>query len=401
MDAQSPKEARGDAAEQPAGTSSKKRRRVMFLAAVLTVAGAAGTFWWLHGLGKEETDNAFVEGDTQMVASEVTGRVIAVHFAEGSAVTQNAVLVEIESADAEARVAEAEAALVRAHADAARAEADLSYSEADTEARLAEAQAAKDLAESTLAQRQADVTAAEAESSQAAADAARYRQLSRSDFASKQRLESAEARARTTGAQVKAARSAVAAALAEVRRAEAAIETVRAARREIVAREAERDAAKAAVHEAEASLRAARVALDHTRIVAAHDGTVTKKSVVVGQLVQTGQALASVVFGQPWVAANFKETQLTDMRVGQSVDIAVDAYPDLVLTGRVDTIGRGTGSYFSLLPTENATGNYVKVVQRVPVKIVITDGLDPRRPLSLGMSVIPTVHVDDEGSAPE
>ena len=398
MDAQSPKEAREGAADQPVANSSKKRRRVMFLAAFLIVAGAAGAFWWWHGLGKEETDNAFVEGDTQLVASEVTGRVIAVHFAEGSTVAQGQVLVEIESADAEARVAEADAALVRAHADAARAEADLSYSEADTDARLAEAQAAKDLAESTLAQRQADVTAAEAESGQAGADANRYRQLSRADFASKQRLETAEARARTTGAQVKAARSAVAAAVAEVRRTEAAIETVQAARREIAAREAERDAARAAVREAEASLRAAKVALGHTKIVAAHDGTVTKKSVVVGQLVQTGQALASLVFGQPWVVANFKETQLTDMRVGQRVDIAVDAYPDLALHGRVETIGRGTGSYFSLLPTENATGNYVKVVQRVPVKIVITDGLDPQRPLSLGMSVIPTVHVDGEGA---
>lgn len=401
MDAQSPKEAREAEIEKPASSSSKKRKRVIFLAAVLIVATVAGAAWWWHGLGKEETDNAFVDGDTQLLASEITGRVIAVHFQEGSAVHQDEVLVEIESADADARVAEAEAALVRAHADAARAEADLSYSEADTDARLAEAQAARDLAESTLAQRQADVTAAEAESSQASSDAKRYQQLSRSDFASKQTVESATAKARTTSAQVKAARSAVAAAVAEVRRAEAAIETVQAARREITAREAERDAAKAAVREAEASLRAARVALEHTRIIAAHDGTVTKKSVVVGQLVQTGQALASVVFGQPWVVANFKETQLTDMRVGQRVDIEVDAYPDLDLHGRVETIGRGTGSYFSLLPTENATGNYVKVVQRVPVKIVITEGLDPQRPLSLGMSVIPTVHVDGAGAAPE
>ena len=402
MDAQSPQNARDADAEKSAGSQSKKRRRILFLAVVLIVAAVAGGAWWWHGLGKEDTDNAFVEGDTQLISSEVTGRVIAVHFEEGSTVGQDQVLIEIESADAEARVAEAEAALVRAHADAARAEADLSYSEADTDARLAEAQAAKDLAESTLAQRQADVTAAEAESSQANSDARRYQQLSRSDFASKQRVETATAKARTTGAQVKAARSAVSAAVAEVRRAEAAIDTVEAARREIAAREAERDAAKAAVHEAEASLRAAKVALGHTRIVAAHDGTVTKKSVVVGQLVQTGQALASLVFGQPWVVANFKETQLTDMRVGQSVDIEVDAYPDLELKGRVETIGRGTGSYFSLLPAENATGNYVKVVQRVPVKIVITGGLDPQRPLSLGMSVLPTVHVDGEGAtAPE
>ncbi|WPZ35150.1 HlyD family secretion protein [Thalassobaculum sp. OXR-137] len=401
MDAQSPTDARDGAADKPAGGSAKKRRRLVFLATVLLVAVVGGGFWWFQGLGKEETDNAFVDGDTQMIASEVTGRVIAVNFEEGASVAQGAVLVEIESADAEARVANAEAALVRAHADAARAEADLSYIHADTDARLAEAEAARDLAQSTLAQRKADVTAAEAESTQAASDASRYQKLSRSDFASRQRVETADAKARTTSAQLTAARSAVNAAIAEVRRAEAAIETVEAARKEIDAREAARDAAWAAVREAEASLRAAKVALGHTRIVAAHDGTVTRKSVVVGQLVQTGQALGSLVFGQPWVVANFKETQLTEMRVGQSVDIEVDAYPDLALRGRVETIGRGTGAYFSLLPPENATGNYVKVVQRVPVKIVVTDGLDPARPLSLGMSVIPTVHVDGEGRTAE
>lgn len=397
MDAQSPQEAKQADVEKPAPSRSK-RRRVVFLAAVVLVAAIAGTAWWISGIGKESTDNAFVEGDTQLVASEITGRVVAVHFAEGDRVGQGAVLVEIESADAQARVAEAEAALLRAHADAARADADLAYIHADTDARVAEAQAARDLAESELAQRRADVSAAEAEADQATSDASRYQQLSRSDFASKQRVETATARARTTAAQLTAARSAVAAAIAEVRRAEAAIATVEAARREVAAREAERDAAFAAVHEAEASLKAAEVALAHTRIVAAHDGTITRKSVVPGQLVQTGQALGSVVFGQPWVVANFKETQLADMRVGQAVDLEVDAYPDMQLRGRIDTIGLGTGSYFSLLPAENATGNYVKVVQRIPVKIVIEDGLDPERPLSLGMSVVPTVYVDGAGA---
>jgi len=365
----------------------------VFLAAVLTVATVAGTAWWYSGLGKESTDNAFVEGDSQTVASEILGRVEAVHVGDGMAVRKGDVLIEIETADAEARVAEAQSSLVKAHAAAAKAEADLAYTQADTEARLAEARAAKDLAESGLAQRHADVTAAEAEYKQAKADASRYQVLSRADYASKQRLETAEAKERTTEAQLVAAHSAVAAAVAEVRRAEAAVATAQAARREIAAREAERSAAEAAVHEAEASLRAAQVALEHTRIVAAHDGIVTRKSVVRGQLVQPGQALAAVVFGQPWVVANFKETQLAEMRPGQPVDITVDAYPGMLLHGRVDSIGRGTGAYFSLLPPENATGNFVKVVQRVPVKIVIEGGLDPQRPLSLGMSVLPTVHV--------
>lgn len=397
MDAQSPSTSPQTDDAKPARNGARKRR-IIFLLAVLLAAAIGGTAWWLSGLGKESTDNAFVEGDSQTVASEITGRVEAVHMAEGGAVHQGDVLVAVESADAEAGVAEAEAALLKARATATKAEAGLAYVRADTTAGLAEAEAAHDLAESQLAQRQADVTAAQASFDQATSDATRYQVLSKSDYASKQTLESAQAKRRTTGAQLTAARSAVGAALAEVRRAEAAVATAQAAQREIATREAELEAAKAAVRQAEASLRAAQVALEHTRIVAAHDGVVTRKTVVVGQMVQPGQALAALVFGQPWVVANFKETQLADMRPGQPVDITVDAYPGLELRGKVDSIGRGTGAYFSLLPTENATGNYVKVVQRVPVKIVITTGLDPNRPLSLGMSVLPTVHV---GEAPK
>lgn len=394
MDVQSPKTAAEAIPSQPPSPRGGRRRRILILAAALTALAAGATVWWLQGLGRESTDNAFVEGDSQTVASEIAGRVEAVHIADGAAVRRGDVLVEIETADAEARVAEAAAALVGAQASAAKADADLAYVRADTTARLAEAVAARDLSESTLAQRRAEVVAAQAEFEQAAADAGRYLVLSRSDFASKQRLETAQARRRTTEAQLAAARSAVAAALAEVRRAEAAVATAEAARREIAAREAQVDAAAAAVRQSEASLRAARVALEHTRITAAHDGVVSRKSVVPGQMVQPGQALAAVVYGRPWVVANFKETQLARMRPGQPAVIEVDAYPGLELHGRVDSIGRGTGAYFSLLPPENATGNYVKVVQRVPVKIVLDAGPDLARPLSLGMSVVPTVRVD-------
>jgi membrane fusion protein, multidrug efflux system len=379
---------------EPAPNGGRRRRRVLILMVLLAALAVGGTLWWLHGLGEETTDNAFIEGDTQTIASEITGRVEAVHLVQGAEVRQGDLLVEVESADAEARVAESEAALVKARATVAKADADLAYSRADTTARLAEAEAAHDLAESELAQRHADVAAAQAEFEQAAADANRYQVLSQSDFASRQRVETAQARRRTTEARLAAARSAVAAGFAEVRRAEAAIATARAAQREIAAREADLAAAGAAVRQSEASLRAALVALDHTRIIAAHDGVVSRKSVVPGQMVQPGQALAALVFGKPWVVANFKETQLTRIRPGQPVTIEVDAYPGLVLRGRIDSIGRGTGAYFSLLPPENATGNFVEVVQRIPVKITINDGFDPLRPLSLGMSVVPVVHVD-------
>ena len=151
--------------------------------------------------------------------------------------------------------------------------------------------------------------------------------------------------------------------------------------------------------QAQAILDSARLRLSYTKIYAPTDGRVTRKNVEPGSSVQTGATLLAIVPSDTWVVANFKETQLDDMRPGQPVDIHVDAYPSLDLHGRVESIQSGTGSRFSLLPSENATGNFVKVVQRVPVKIFITDLPKDAPELTPGMSVVPTVHVDQPGTS--
>ena len=149
--------------------------------------------------------------------------------------------------------------------------------------------------------------------------------------------------------------------------------------------------AKAQVQAAQARLQQARLKLSYTNIVAPTWGVVTQKAVEPGMFVEVGQALLAIVPPQRWVIANFKETQMTHIHPGLKVSISVDAYPGVVFHGHVDSIQQGTGARFSLLPAENATGNFIKVVQRVPVKIVFDGPLDPQKPLELGMSVVPTI----------
>ena len=199
-----------------------------------------------------------------------------------------------------------------------------------------------------LAEQRAKVAKAEAESARAAVDARRYAEIYQKDEISKQQLDQANADADTTRAQV--------------------------AQEQAAAEKAELD-------------------LSYTKVRAPESGRVTRKNVEAGAYVEVGQVLLAIVPEEVWVTANFKETQITHMRPGQQVQIKVDAYPGKIFHGRVDSIQAGTGERFSLLPPENATGNYVKVVQRIPVKIILDDTSDPQYLLAPGMSVVPTVYV--------
>ncbi|MEK7714767.1 MAG: HlyD family secretion protein, partial [candidate division NC10 bacterium] len=176
--------------------------------------------------------------------------------------------------------------------------------------------------------------------------------------------------------------------------AEAALATARSRRREVTIREADAGMAEAQLAEARANVREADLGVEYTTIRAPMAGRVTRKTVEVGQVVQPGQPLLAVVsLDDVWIVANYKETQLTDVRPGQPATIRVDTYPGLVLRARVDSIQSGTGSRFTLLPPENASGNFVKVVQRIPVKLVLVPGENGRELLVPGMSVVPTIEV--------
>jgi membrane fusion protein (multidrug efflux system) len=291
------------------------------------------------------------------MASQVPGRVAELLVKDNQAVKQGDVLLKIDPRDYEASLSQARADLAASRSRVEQAKAQVKTSQAN------------------VAQAQATEIAAEAEDQRATDDRKRYESVP-SGAVSESGLDLVESQSREASAKLEAARSQIQAAEADVALNEASVET-----------------AIAAVQQAEAKVRQAELNLSYTQITVPEDGRVTRRVVEQGAYIQPGQALLAIVPRHYWVIANFKEIQLTHMRVGQSVEIVVDAYPDHKFKGRVESIQSGAGARFSLFPPENATGNYIKVVQRVPVKIVFDDPPDAQLALGPGMSVVPTVLV--------
>jgi membrane fusion protein (multidrug efflux system) len=265
--------------------------------------------------------------------------------------------VELDPRDYEVRVAQAQADLATANAQLEQAKSQIAVDEAKAE------------------QQQAATVAAEAESERAAADLKRYETVA-SEAVSQSQIDLARAQARTTAANVLVTSNQTKAATAQVTLSRVSV-----------------DAAKARVEQAQSSLDLAGLNLSYTKVTALTNGRVTMRTVEAGVNVQIGQALMALVPDEAWVVANFKETQLAHMRTNQPATIRLDAYPGRSWKGHVDSIQSGTGAAFSLLPAENAVGNYVKVVQRVPVKIVLDEPFDPQLDMAPGMSVEPRVKV--------
>jgi len=339
------------------GAAKKRRRQILAAAAALVVALAAGVYYFRFVLPYESTDNAFIEGYVIPLASQVPGRVAELLVTDNQVVKQGDVILKIDPRDYEASLAQARADLAAAHSRVEQAKAQVKASEAK------------------VAQAQATVVAADAENQRAADDLKRYQSVD-STAVSKSSFDAAQSQARSAGANLEAARSQANAAEADVTLSEAGVVT-----------------ASAAVQQAEAKVRQAELNLSYTQVTAPEDGHVTRRVVEMGAYIQPGQSLMAIVPRRYWVIANFKETQLTRMRVGQPVEVVVDAYPDRVFKGHVESIQNGAGARFSLFPPENATGNYIKVVQRVPVKIVLDVDPDAELALGPGMSVDPKVCV--------
>jgi membrane fusion protein (multidrug efflux system) len=339
------------------GAAQKHRRKILAAAAALVVALAAGVYYFWCVLPYESTDNAFIEGNVIPMASQVPGRVAELLVKDNQAVKQGEVILKIDPRDYEASLAQARADLSAAHSRVEQAKAQVNASEAK------------------VAQAQATVVAADAENQRAADDLKRYQSVD-STAVSKSAFDAAQSQARAASANLEAARSQAKAAEADVALSAAGVKT-----------------ASAAVQQAEAKLRQAELNLSYTQVSAPEDGRVTRRVVEQGAYIQPGQSLMAIVPRRYWVIANFKEIQLTHMRVGQSVEVEVDAYPGRKFEGHVDSIQNGAGARFSLFPPENATGNYIKVVQRVPVKIVLDDLPGNDLALGPGMSVVPKVRV--------
>ena len=338
--------------------AAKHRKKFLVGLIVALLLAAAGTFYYLRFVAPyESTDDAFIDGYVTMISSRVPGQVIRLRVRDNQSVKQGDELLGIDPRDYQAALAQ-----IRADFEAARS-------------RLNQAQAQVKVSEAKLAQTEAAVTAAEAEDRRAADDLKRYQSVE-SRAVSQSALDLAQSQAHSAAANLAAARSQAKAAEADVALSEAGVET-----------------ATAGVQQAEAKLQQAELNLSYTRILAPCPGRVTARSVQLGHYVQPGQALLALVSAGVWVTANFKETQLACLRPGQPVELDVDAYPDRKFKGHVDSLQFGSGARFSLLPPENAVGNYVKVVQRVPVKIVFDDPLPPGLDIAPGMSVVPKVRV--------
>jgi len=342
----------------PPPPKKKRKRKLLIIGAVTPVVLVVVAIYYVHFIAPyESTDDAFIDGYVTIVSSRVPGQVARLSVMDNQRVNEGEVLVELDPRDYETSLANSRADLATA-----RSQSD-------------EAQAQVEVSGARVVQAQAAVTAAEAENQRAADDLKRYESVE-SRAVSKSALDLAQAKARSAQADLEAAHSQVKAAQAQETLSKAAVET-----------------AAAAVQQAEAKVRQAELNLSYTKIIAPVAARVTARTVQPGNYVQPGQALLALVPTNVWVAANFKETQLTYMRPGDPVEVHVDAYPNHDFKARVDSLQSGSGARFSLLPPENAVGNYVKVVQRVPVKIVFAETLPTNLDIAPGMSVEPTVKV--------
>ncbi|HEX7374527.1 MAG TPA: HlyD family secretion protein [Steroidobacteraceae bacterium] len=343
---------------------AKVIRRTILIAALLGVV-AVGGYVYFSGAGTVTTDDAFTDGRPVAMAPQISGRIVALHVTDNQFVHKGDLLVVIDPRPYVAARDQAVAGLALAKAQLANAGQSLGVAKISYPAQLAQAEAARKVAAANLFQ--------------AATTENMTVHLPTGVVVSQQARNNAVAAA-------EAARASLVQAEATVAAANDVAEQIGQAQTMVAERQA-------AVQQAKAALEQADVNLSYTEVRAPMDGWITNRAVNLGSFVQPGTTMFSLVSPDVWITANFKETQLTHMRPGQKVTIHVDAYPQLHLTGVVNSIQEGSGSVFTAFPAENATGNFVKIVQRVPVKIVLTGGRDPHLPLPLGLSVEPVVHL--------
>ncbi|MCL5669854.1 MAG: HlyD family secretion protein [Acidobacteria bacterium] len=364
-----------------------------------------GFFAWRHYSTRESTDDAQIDGNIYPISSRINGHVTAVEVENNEFVKKGAVLVQVDPTDYNVALERAEANYATALARAQASQVGVPITSVNSASGISSAQARVEQARAAISAAQEQYQAAEskvkqmqADYARAKSDLARYALLIKKDEISRQQYDHAVQAAQSDSAAVAATQSSASAAEQQVSQARALLSQAQADLRasrtgpqRIRVSRAEAAAAEAAVKTAKASLDQAQLNVDYTTVRAPADGIVGKKSVEVGQNIAAGQALMAIVpIAGLYVTANYKETELKDMRPGDPATIHVDAY-GRDYKGHVLNVAGATGEKFSLLPPENATGNYVKVVQRIPVKIVFDPGQDREHLLRIGMSVEPTV----------
>ena len=344
----------------------KKRRPTVFIIGVVVLALLAigGLYYWLTTRGIEDTDDAYTDGRAITIAPQVAGMVISLDVNDNQFVKQGQPLIHIDPRQYRIDREQAEGALATAQAQYRGQQYGLEVAKKNFPAQLDQAKAQLENAKATKARTQADYD-----------------------------RQKALPKAATSQQDVDAAEAALKQAEAQVALAEAQVTQNSPVEQRVGETDAAVGQLKGQVEQAQARLDQANLNLSWSLVKAPQDGWITKRNVEQGNYVAPGQQIFSIVATEVWITANFKESQLINMRPGQHVSIRVDAYPQLRLEGHVDSIQLGSGSKFTAFPPENATGNFIKIVQRVPVKIVIDKGLDPDIPLPLGISVEPKVTV--------
>ncbi len=405
---QTPAQAGSTERRKPNGTAGLRRKVLLgILGAMALVGGVHLALTW----GTVNTDDAFIDGRVYQITPRVAGHVVSVPVTDNQRVEAGQVLVELDPVPYEVALAQAKADLAAAEAKLASLEQGVPLERTRTGHNVTGAKAQLESLLRNLRQAEKEQAAAEQSVLRAAAlrdqarlDHERIAALRETDVVAQSQLDnaatalaSAEATLAAASDQAQGAAQSVAALRADEKRLRANIRLAATGDEAADIKQREAEAQRAMVELAREQVRQAELNLGYTRIAAPATGFVTKKSVEPGRSVASGQAVMAVVpldRSELWVTANFKETDLTDVRPGQRVRIEVDSYPGLELEGSVESLMAGTGAAFSLFPPENATGNYVKVVQRVPVRIALPAAKEGDPVLRLGMSVVPTIHID-------
>jgi len=365
--------------EENKGRPNNRRKKIaaFIIFPLLIIMGAVILFFYREYKATHiSTDDAFVNGRVHAIASKIPGTVKVIHVNDNQFIEKGDSILEIDPTDYDVRVKEAQAGLETERAKLSEIRDRVDTAKKQLEGILA-----------SMGEARANLELQEANLRQAEVDFKRADSLLKKEVIPREQYDKAKTTYDVAVAQVKAAKE-------RIKQLEASLETQKAVVKQT---ETSLIPQQAQIQQKNATLKGTELNLGYTKIYAPSDGYIAKRSVEVGNQIQPGQPLLAVVpLDDIWITANYKETQLERVKPGQKVKIIVDTYPNKVFHGKVESIQAGTGAVFSLLPPENATGNYVKIVQRIPVKIVLDQGTDPSHHLRIGMSLVPTILVNSQ-----
>jgi membrane fusion protein (multidrug efflux system) len=373
--------------------NKKSRGKSAFLILVITLIVVSTGYWQWKTRYLESTDDAFVESNLVYLTPRVSGLMTSLNVKDNQFIKQDSLIAQIDTSPYKAELAQAQAKVDAAKADLTRAESERHAFVIQLRARRLNAAAAIQVAKQDALRQDADLKTLDAQIQQAQREVKRYLTLQKAHQVSRQLTEETQTNLETLKSKRLSLAVAQTVAKAKLEAAVTSSDIVKADEQQVAVYDATLQQAKASLQSAEAAKQTALLHLQWSKIKAPHTGWISKITARPGSQLSPNQSIGVLVFGKPWITANFKETQIGRMRIGDPATIEIDALSDIKLKGHVDSFQAGTGARFSLLPPENATGNFVKVVQRLPVKIVIDTPIPDAAPLWPGLSAVITVDV--------